>query len=112
MRRPSSSGSASSGKTASMSNESIGDTRPCPTDCPCANRRTRVLAGECGADRTRTDDFLHAMEALYQLSYSPRADQATSVPSAPFARSARCDTGTLAVDERHGGDLDRRTEVP
>ena len=24
-----------------------------------------------GADRTRTDDPLHAMQALYQLSYSP-----------------------------------------
>ncbi len=25
----------------------------------------------CGADRTRTDDFLLAKQALYQLSYSP-----------------------------------------
>jgi hypothetical protein len=25
-----------------------------------------------GADRTRTDDPLHAMQVLYQLSYSPR----------------------------------------
>jgi hypothetical protein len=25
----------------------------------------------CGADRTRTDDFLLAKQALYQLSYGP-----------------------------------------
>lgn len=26
----------------------------------------------CGADRTRTDDFLLAKQALYQLSYIPK----------------------------------------
>ena len=31
-----------------------------------------------GADATRTRDFHHAMVALYQLSYSPRAVQGTS----------------------------------
>ncbi len=31
--------------------------------------RTTLL--RCGADRTRTDDFLLAKQALYQLSYGP-----------------------------------------
>jgi hypothetical protein len=31
----------------------------------------RSLRTNCGADRDRTDDLLHAMQALSQLSYSP-----------------------------------------
>jgi hypothetical protein len=35
-----------------------------------ASLRTPSVASS-GADRTRTDDPLHAMQVLYQLSYSP-----------------------------------------
>ena len=37
----------------------------------------------CGADRTRTDDPLHAMQVLYQLSYSPAAPQTSSAAAYP-----------------------------
>jgi hypothetical protein len=33
--------------------------------------RSALLNQNCGADRDRTDDLLHAMQALSQLSYSP-----------------------------------------
>ena len=33
----------------------------------------------CGADRTRTDDFLLAKQVLYQLSYRPREVKKTTV---------------------------------
>ena len=44
-----------------------------PTRCvlhviKCPNQ---VLCNFGGADRTRTDDPLHAMQVLYQLSYNP-----------------------------------------
>ena len=35
----------------------------------CAERAITKFFG--GADRTRTDDPLHAMQVLYQLSYNP-----------------------------------------
>ena len=35
----------------------------------CAERAITIFFG--GADRTRTDDPLHAMQVLYQLSYNP-----------------------------------------
>lgn len=35
----------------------------------CAERAISKIYG--GADRTRTDDPLHAMQVLYQLSYNP-----------------------------------------
>ena len=35
----------------------------------CAERAITKIFG--GADRTRTDDPLHAMQVLYQLSYNP-----------------------------------------
>ena len=31
-------------------------------------------AGKSGADRARTDDLLHAMQALSQLSYGPKGN--------------------------------------
>ncbi len=34
---------------------------------------TRSVDKIGGADRTRTDDPLHAMQVLYQLSYNPKA---------------------------------------
>jgi hypothetical protein len=34
----------------------------------------RQTLGACGAEETRTPDFLLAKEALYQLSYGPRFD--------------------------------------
>ena len=33
--------------------------------------QTKLVAKFGGADRTRTDDPLHAMQVLYQLSYNP-----------------------------------------
>lgn len=30
-----------------------------------------LLAGKSGGDETRTRDLIHAMDALYQLSYAP-----------------------------------------
>ena len=38
----------------------------------CAERAITIFFG--GADRTRTDDPLHAMQVLYQLSYNPMRD--------------------------------------
>ena len=35
-----------------------------------------------GADRTRTDDPLHAMQVLYQLSYNPMRDSILHVINA------------------------------
>ena len=34
-------------------------------------RHTESFKNRGGADRTRTDDPLHAMQVLYQLSYNP-----------------------------------------
>jgi hypothetical protein len=39
-----------------------------------------------GPDRIRTDDFYHAMVALYQLSYGPVGTDANKAPSAPLER--------------------------
>ena len=36
-----------------------------------ANRGFALAKTDGGADRTRTDDPLHAMQVLYQLSYNP-----------------------------------------
>ena len=36
-------------------------------------RHTEIFKFRGGADRTRTDDPLHAMQVLYQLSYNPIA---------------------------------------
>ena len=33
--------------------------------------RCLKVSGSGGADRARTDDLLHAMQALFQLSYGP-----------------------------------------
>ena len=52
----------------------------------------------CGAKENRTPDLLHAMQALYQLSYSPGTDPlrwaAAAKPTLrPAARSAKSMTG-------------------
>ncbi len=46
------------------------------------NSGARCEGGIGGADRDRTDDLLHAMQALSQLSYSP-----------PFSKTGREDSG-------------------
>ena len=41
---------------------------------PSPNKKARASGqegGRCGATGIRTPDLLHAMQALYQLSYSP-----------------------------------------
>lgn len=42
-------------------------------DTPGANgfRSVKPSRYHCGPEETRTPDLLHAMEALYQLSYRP-----------------------------------------
>src|ERR1022692_4746492 len=75
-----------------------------------------------GATETRTPDLLHAMQALYQLSYSPSGApgppgpqrhasvQETPQPSSPAATSAACpastpDAGAKAVAGTGSGSL-------
>ena len=45
--------------------------RPTKQQGPTAFGVRTLLTVESGADRDRTDDLLHAMQALSQLSYSP-----------------------------------------
>ena len=39
----------------------------------CSNRLSYEPSPSGGVDRFRTDDLLHAKQALYQLSYDPKA---------------------------------------
>ena len=60
----------------------------CPSECPSARVMVTGLAFELyalnwsGAKGTRTPGLLHAMQALYQLSYSPSAVAAGPADSA------------------------------
>lgn len=50
-----------------------------------------------GADRTRTDDFLLAKQALYQLSYGPQTfdDSALTPKGPPRPYQGSCLTGLI-----------------
>ena len=54
-------------------------------------RGARVHSGApgliCGAEETRTPDFLLAKEALYQLSYGPKSGYAGFGDASPCARA-------------------------
>ena len=60
----------------------------CPSECPSTRVMVTGIAFELcdlnwsGAKGTRTPGLLHAMQALYQLSYSPSA-VAPVPPTAP-----------------------------
>src|SRR5580704_2807106 len=74
----------------------------CPSECPSRGTRSPVLDSNYvfdlgGAKRARTADLLHAMQALYQLSYSPGIAHVTgtrtgvSIP-VPWTLSNNLDT--------------------
>jgi hypothetical protein len=46
--------------------------------CEVADRNVMTACLTCGSgpDRNRTDDLIHAMDALYQLSYGPGTNDA------------------------------------
>ena len=57
-------------------------------------RREGLFCGEnCGAEGDRTPDLLHAMQALSQLSYSPRILNSTE-------KHSRCGTSKILSGER------------
>ena len=66
---------------------------------------TGVGAGERGAKENRTPDLFHAMEALYQLSYSPvRVADLTSVGAGcEFEIRRSAGAGAAAGTRRIGG---------
>ena len=47
----------------------------------------------CGAEETRTPDFLLAKEALYQLSYGPKSGYAGFGDASPCARALASGSG-------------------
>src|SRR5262249_59464127 len=53
-----------------------------PSLAPNRSSQDRIVPLTCGAKGTRTPGLLHAMQALYQLSYSPSA-AASGLPTAP-----------------------------
>ncbi len=68
------------------------------------NPRLHPTSCFCGAKENRTPDLLHAMQALYQLSYSPRSLVRRGLPSAAspaytgytaFCQIASRDTGAV-----------------
>ena len=61
--------------------------RPMTARRSSAEYRRRREDGVGGAKRNRTADLLHAMQALYQLSYSPFNRRAAYTP--PFAFTSR-----------------------
>jgi hypothetical protein len=60
-----------------------------PESCASANSATRAIPLHSGAEGSRTPDLLNAIQALSQLSYSPRGRSAgLSRPGSTLTRSA------------------------
>src|SRR4029079_18887692 len=55
-----------------------------------AVRRASDLLKRCGAEGNRTPDLFHAMEALYQLSYSPSEEKTLPAGPSEFGVGRRC----------------------
>ena len=57
-------------------------------------------AGNSGADRARTDDLLHAMQALSQLSYGPKGIEKLALRSWPWPGCSENSLGRIADQGR------------
>src|ERR1051326_1165956 len=73
---------------------------PLPRRLHGFRRTCPVLVSGCGAEATRTPGLLHAMQALYQLSYSPVRPNHSTGPSSAPPPAPLLGLATLASRER------------